>query len=187
MLRKRKSTPYAILGLLSIESMSGYDIRREMRESLSFFWNESYGQIYPALKQLRTQGLIAPARNGRKDGRDRQPYSLTAKGRAHLRQWLGKPPRQASISSEFLLKVFLGRLAPAGACSDHIQRHLAQCGELLAHYRNMRKIVTAERRRHPDLRFWLVLMDHGITMRQAEIRWCERALRTLHPAGSKPR
>ena len=130
----RKSTPYALLGLLSIEPMSGYDIRREMRESLSFFWNESYGQIYPALKRLWAQGLIAPANSGRKGGRDRQAYTLTSKGRAHLRQWLGDPPRQAPISNEFLLKVFLGRLAPTGACREHIHRHSAQCRQLLAHY-----------------------------------------------------
>jgi DNA-binding PadR family transcriptional regulator len=180
----RKSTPYALLGLLSIEPMSGYDIRREMRESLSFFWNESYGQIYPALKRLWAQGLVAPATNGPKDGRDRQAYTLTSKGRANLRKWLGEPPRQTPVSNEFLLKLFLGRLAPKGACCEHIHRHVAQCRQLLAHYENIRKIVSTERRGHPDLKFWLILLDHGISMRRAEIRWCIRSLRDLRPASS---
>jgi PadR family transcriptional regulator AphA len=32
--------------------MSGYDIRKTVQESIRFFWSESYGQIYPALKRL---------------------------------------------------------------------------------------------------------------------------------------
>jgi PadR family transcriptional regulator AphA len=56
------TTPFAILGLLSIEPMSGYDIRRNLDESLSYFWSESYGQIYPSLKKLEASRLIAPVR-----------------------------------------------------------------------------------------------------------------------------
>ena len=36
---------YAILGMLSIEPMSGYDIKKEVEKSISNFWTESYGQI----------------------------------------------------------------------------------------------------------------------------------------------
>lgn len=175
----RKSTPYALLGLLSIEPMSGYDIRRELQESLSFFWNESYGQIYPALRRLTAQGLIAPVDHGPKDGRDRRAYSITPRGRSCLRQWLGEAPRPVRVSDEFLLKIFLSRLAPAGACRDHITRHLAQSRERLGEYENIRKLVLAERHGHPHLKFWLLLLDHGITMRRAEMRWCEEALRAL--------
>lgn len=174
-----KSTPYALLGLLSIEPMAGYDIRRELQESLSYFWNESYGQIYPALKRLSAQGLIAPVRTHKKGGRERQPYTITSKGRAALRNWLGEPPRQTLPSNEFLLKIFLGRFAPPGSCCEHIRRHLAQCKQLLANYENIRKVVHAERRGHPDLDYWLVLLNHGIAMRRAEIRWCGQALRAL--------
>ncbi|WP_431606966.1 PadR family transcriptional regulator [Paenibacillus thiaminolyticus] len=35
---------------------SGYDIRKQFQASLRHFWSESYGQIYPALKELLWQG-----------------------------------------------------------------------------------------------------------------------------------
>jgi DNA-binding PadR family transcriptional regulator len=38
--------------MLSLRPMSGYDIRKTVQESIRFFWSESYGQIYPALKRL---------------------------------------------------------------------------------------------------------------------------------------
>ena len=46
---------YAILGMLSIEPMSGYDIKKEVEKSISNFWTESYGQIYPVLRNLIAQ------------------------------------------------------------------------------------------------------------------------------------
>ena len=44
------ATPNALLGLLSLRPMSGYDIRQVISESIGYFWSESYGQIYPGLE-----------------------------------------------------------------------------------------------------------------------------------------
>ena len=55
---RARSTPYAVLGMLSLSPMSGYDIRKESETSIGFFWSESYGQIYPALRELETRRLI---------------------------------------------------------------------------------------------------------------------------------
>ncbi len=43
---------YIILGCLSIEPMSGYDIKRLISISTSLFYNASYGSIYPTLKKM---------------------------------------------------------------------------------------------------------------------------------------
>jgi PadR family transcriptional regulator AphA len=58
---KSSQTAYVILGLLSIEGrQSGYDMRRTIQGSVGYFWGESYGQIYPTLKRLASEGLITP-------------------------------------------------------------------------------------------------------------------------------
>src|SRR3954465_8441682 len=101
------TTPYAILGLLAIEPMSGYDIRRNLDDSLSDFWNESYGQIYPALRKLEAARLIATVKQGATDARRRKLYTATAAGRARLRIWLSEPPRPQPPRNELLLKLFL--------------------------------------------------------------------------------
>ena len=45
MTKMTSKTPYAILGMLSIEPMSGYDIRQIMRNSTANFWSESDGKF----------------------------------------------------------------------------------------------------------------------------------------------
>src|SRR5713101_9932570 len=56
---KENKSRYAILGILSQGPMSGYAIKKFIEASISNFWNESYGQIYPILKQLSEEGLTS--------------------------------------------------------------------------------------------------------------------------------
>jgi DNA-binding PadR family transcriptional regulator len=51
-----------LLGLLTIEPMSGYDLGQNIRTSVGYMWNESYGQIYPNLKKLAVEGLVTAKR-----------------------------------------------------------------------------------------------------------------------------
>ena len=53
-----RQTELAVLGALSVQPMTGYAVREEIRQVLGHFWSESYGQIYPALAELQRDGLI---------------------------------------------------------------------------------------------------------------------------------
>ena len=38
---KTNKTELALLGMLNLEPMSGYDLRHEIEESIGYFWQES--------------------------------------------------------------------------------------------------------------------------------------------------
>ena len=99
---------------------SGYDIRKAIETSVGYFWGESYGQIYPALKQLAGQGLIEAG--GEPGKQRRQAYRITAAGRAVLRDWLAAPFQNDPPRNEFLLKLFFGAEADPSVAIAHIQR-----------------------------------------------------------------
>jgi DNA-binding PadR family transcriptional regulator len=50
-------TKYAILGILALAPQTGYELKQFIERSLSAFWQESYGQLYPTLKLLVSEGL----------------------------------------------------------------------------------------------------------------------------------
>src|ERR1700676_2201411 len=131
---RAESSSFAILAVLTLGEMSGYGIRQHLEESLIFFWSESYGQIYPTLKKLAGNGLIKPAGKVAPGARARQTFAITEKGRRRLADWLGEPPRRQRHRDEFLLKLFFGRSAPAGAVCGHLRRHLAEERKVLATY-----------------------------------------------------
>jgi DNA-binding PadR family transcriptional regulator len=88
MARRSSSGQEVLLGLLTVEPMSGYDLGQSIRASIGFFWNESYGQIYPNLKKLAAAGLVAAKTEKQKGKPDRQVYSITPSGREHLKNGL---------------------------------------------------------------------------------------------------
>ena len=53
-----RTLKYAILGLLSREDMTGYDIAKIFNAELANFWNAKHSQIYPELKRLTEEGLV---------------------------------------------------------------------------------------------------------------------------------
>ena len=46
----------AILGLLKEQPMHGYQLSRELGDSLGGFWRVSYGSLYPTLRRLERDG-----------------------------------------------------------------------------------------------------------------------------------
>lgn len=57
-MKRESKTQYALLGILSQCEMNGYEIRKYIESTISFFWSESFGQIYPTLTKLEEEGLI---------------------------------------------------------------------------------------------------------------------------------
>jgi DNA-binding PadR family transcriptional regulator len=177
---KRNQTAYVILGMLSIgPHKSGYDLRKAVESSVSYFWRESYGQIYPTLKRLADEGLIIPRRSTSGGRPERQEYSLSAKGRTCLREWLAAPHRIQPPRSEFLLKLFFGRSASPHVCLQHIRQFQEDSKRLLSSLLEIEKQAHTHNAGNPHLPFWLLTLSFGIALTRAGIEWSESALAKL--------
>ena len=73
-----KKSDCVILGLLSHEDLTGYEIKKRMDTALKYFWGASYGSIYPALGDLVKRGL-ASKRDGTENNRNKIIYSIISK------------------------------------------------------------------------------------------------------------
>jgi len=169
---RARTTPYAVLGMLQIAPMSGYDIRKEAASSIGYFWSESYGQLYPALRDLAAAGLIRPRSGPRPgSGRERRVYEITAMGRRALREWRSKPPQAAPLRNELLLKLFFGDPTSMGQELDWIEGLETRERRALGEFRKIR----AELRQadHPSLPFWLATLSFGEHRSHAMLRWCQ--------------
>jgi PadR family transcriptional regulator, regulatory protein AphA len=103
-------TRYLILGLLAEGPCSGYDIRRVTAARFRFFWSESFGQIYPCLKQLERDGLIE--RSGRA-GRGKVLWAIADPGRSVLENWLQEDSQPETARIESVLKYYFSWAMPA--------------------------------------------------------------------------
>lgn len=94
-----------ILGCLSLQPMSGYEIKRLISISTSLFYNASYGSIYPTLKKLEEGGLLT-ANEVVENGRFKKIYELTEEGRKELLEWLENPPKPIVMKNDMLVRLF---------------------------------------------------------------------------------
>ena len=100
-------TSYAILGLLSLKRWSTYELARQMRRSIAYYWPRAVSHIYEEPKKLVALGL-AKATQEFSGRRPRTIYAITEKGRRALRNWLGEPGRGPTTEFEGLVKVLFG-------------------------------------------------------------------------------
>ena len=56
---KLSTTSYAILGLLTFDAMSGYDVLKLVEKSIGHFWSPAKSQVYAELRRLARAGLAS--------------------------------------------------------------------------------------------------------------------------------
>jgi DNA-binding PadR family transcriptional regulator len=186
MKRDTSASPFAILGMLSLCPMSGYDIKKMVESSISHFWNESYGQIYPLLKKLERQGL-AERRSERQSGKpERLVYSITPGGREALEAWLQREPGTQPVRQELLLKLFFAAPGDAAAMAAHVERLQQQHTAALEQYRAITAGLARRFEGHPQLPYWLLTLEFGRHRSQGIVDWCRETLQALAKITNRP-
>ena len=101
------SLRHAILGILDYREMHGYQLKRVLEEGISTFWPVKLAAIYPSLRKLEEEHLVAFRREATGEGRpDRKVYTITEAGRAELADWRRKPPEGLpQVKHPLLLKL----------------------------------------------------------------------------------
>lgn len=97
---------YAILGLLLDRPSSGYDLAGRFSDVIgAYAWDARHSQIYPELRRLEGEGLVAVHDRG---PRGRTTYRCTEEGLTALRSWLMTAPASTGgVKNEHVLRLFL--------------------------------------------------------------------------------
>src|SRR5918994_124896 len=88
------SLRHAILGFLSVQPMSGYDLRKTFAASVGHFWTADQAQIYRTLARLMADRLVKAHHIEQRGKPDRNEHLLTDAGRRELAAWLAAPAEQ---------------------------------------------------------------------------------------------
>jgi DNA-binding PadR family transcriptional regulator len=169
-------TDLAVLAALSIQPMTGYALRDAIRVHLGAFWSESFGQIYPTLARLRTDGLVA-AGDGDRSGSS--VHSLTPAGRARLVELMREPATSAPPRNGMLLRLFFGNVLGAAACRDLVAEARAQAVAMLDHLAIARREAEAGPGDVPQRPYWLMTISAGEHSARAAIAWADETLAAL--------
>jgi len=181
---RENTTRFAILGMLSLQPMSGYDIKQHAENTIAHFWNESYGQIYPVLKALAADGLARELPEGQGGGRaNRRVYEITPAGQEALRTWLMEDSTAPRVRSEILLKVFFGRQIGAAAMAERLRAFIPQIEAKLKVFAGIEQML--ERDSTPDQPYWMITLRQGILGHQSHLAWLKESIARLEVVAAR--
>ena len=186
MAKRSSSSMEVLLGLLTIEPMSGYDLGQTIRGSIGHFWNESYGQIYPNLKKLAADGLVNAKAEKQKGKPERRIYSITREGRERLANWLAVPPQAEVPRNELLLKLFFGAQVSPDISIGYIER-MAESERSSIQLIKRAAEEIARNQQYPDAPYWKMAARFGEIELEAHLRWAEETLAELKKIAGKRR
>jgi len=117
----------AILGLLAIRPMSGYDLSHSYQRALQQIWYAPLGQVYPTLRKMEKEGLLRFVVEIQKDRPNRKVYRLTPEGRRLLVRWLSAPAALPYMHHEFIHKLFLLNHIDSPKRAKLVRDYVARC------------------------------------------------------------
>jgi len=158
---------YVVLGMIATGRRSGYAMSRTAKEATRHFWATSDGQIYPQLKSLADEGYITGERESQ-GGRERVVYSLTAKGREALDEWLNSGGRtHFELRDEGLLRLFFAEELSVDQLRAQIEVMRRRHRRAIEHLEDLRPKAGDMACAHLTLRY-------GLDLHAFSIDWYDR-------------
>jgi DNA-binding PadR family transcriptional regulator len=175
---KDRKIDMVILGLLSHDDLTGYDIKKQIDGSIRFFWKGSFGSIYPALAELEKQGSVRRLKGNDSGGREKIIYSITGQGKEILRAWVRDEKASNDLKYETLMKLFFGGVESKETALRNIEVFEEQIKtdlKVLQVYKaNIEKALDEE----DHVYFYLTIL-FGIETYEAYLKWCNKARKVL--------
>jgi len=170
------TTSYAVLGLLSIAPMSGYDLHQAVDRSVRHLWPISKSQVYAELARLEPLGLIAGTDVPQERLPDKRVFRLTGDGEEVLDDWLThaelEPPQ---FRLPFLLRALYGhRVGPRRTAE--LLRDVRNGAE--ARRREFEELLR-EMEQAPGTEYARLVVLYGLRMAEAMAAWAEEAARRI--------
>ncbi len=180
----------AILGLLKEQPMHGYQLSRELGESLGGFWRVSYGSLYPSLRRLEKEGAVESVPGDEeRSGRRKNVYRITEKGEKIFFELLQETPHDNSTEdTRFRVRLAFFKYLPPETRIRLLERRRASLEDRLS---TIKDSLRATRERVDD--YTLALMEHGQSATESDIAWldgliqAERHRTASIPGGTKRR
>jgi DNA-binding PadR family transcriptional regulator len=180
------SLKYALLGVLSMREMSGYDIKRHFDRAVHFVWNASDSQIYRELRGLEREELITSRLIQQESKPNKRLYRLTDSGTAELDAWLVSPVERPYSKEPFLLRLFFMERVSDEDARKLLEARLREVESLLDVAAERLSIYSdISRSAQPERLWWQTRLIEGMRRTQsAEGAWLRELIRDLDARGT---
>ena len=177
------SLRYALLAILRVGPLSGYDLQKQFHQSVGHVWHAPDSQIYPELRKMEQLGLIEGEEQPRGERGTRRMYHVTDAGDHAFLEWMASPLEYQRVRDPAHLRAAYLEATTPEAARAFLERHIAQWeGELaridaVANPMLVRRLaVTADTDRERTIAYKRFAYEGLVERAQGEISWARRGL-----------
>lgn len=185
------SLRFGLLGLLSYQSNTGYDLKKMVDNTIAKFRDAQTSQVYRELNYMEELGWLTSVIEIQTEKPNKRIYSITSSGRQAFLDWLLEDPVDPDKLnvSLFLMKVFFAGEHPRQNNIEMFRKFKQACTAKLA---NLRKAASelAElnntRQEHPEhTLYWDFTSNFEKAHYKMCIEWADECLATLEAKQAK--
>lgn len=187
------SLRYALLAILRVGPMSGYDLQKQFAHSVGHVWHAPDSQIYPELRKMEVEGLIEAEEQTRGERGRRRLYHVTDVGHRAFLDWMAEPLDYQRTRDPAHLRAAYLESATADDARAFLERHIVHWeGELaqwegeLTHIANSsnpmlenRLAVTPASDRDRTVAYKRFAYEGLVERARGEIDWARRGLKLV--------
>ncbi|GAA1973506.1 PadR family transcriptional regulator [Microbacterium pumilum] len=184
------SLRYALLAILRVGPLSGYDLQKQFSQSVGHVWHAPDSQIYPELRKMEEAGLVEGEDQLRGERARRRVYHVTEAGDRAFIEWMQTPLEYQRVRDPAHLRAAYLESVSYDAAREFFRGHIAEWeGELeqwrgeLVHIENLsnpmlvrRLAVTADVDKPRTIAFKRITYEGLVEHALGEIAWARRGL-----------
>ena len=165
---------FAILGLLSWRSCSGYDIKKLIAGSAAFYWSGNNNQIYRTLVRLQEEGLVAYQVQHQESLPTKKIFSITPGGLSELRKWVLSAPEPPEFRNAFLVQLAWADLLDPDELDHLLERYQEGVSiQLLMQEEKARRGEAQSGRTSREVYLWERISENVISFYRNELEWVQ--------------
>lgn len=184
------SLRYALLAILRVGPLSGYDLQKQFHQSVGHVWHAPDSQIYPELRKMEADGLVEAEEQTRGERGTRRLYHVTDAGNQAFIDWMASPLDYQRVRDPAHLRAAYLEAATPEDARRFLEAHIAEWeGELaqwegeLTHIEALsnpmlvRRIeMTPQSERERTIAYKRFAYEGLVERARGEIEWARRGL-----------
>lgn len=180
------SLKHGLLGLLNYSSMTGYELDKAFKASLSFFWQAKTSQIYRELDSMETNGWLSSQRIIQSEKPNKRVYTITDNGKKELLNWLSLGETHIAdamrVKSAFLMRMFFGGETTTQQSLELLYKYKEHCLGAIQGLGDAHRAISQYGEMVCDERksiYWEITVLYGESYYHAGLDWADKAIALL--------
>jgi DNA-binding PadR family transcriptional regulator len=171
---------FALLGLLSWKSLTGYELKKMLASSDLYYWSGNNNQIYTTLLYLLKNNLVTQEIIAQENSPAKKIYTITQKGLEELKKWILSSPEAPNLRSTFLIQLAWADQVNQDDLSkliDNYEEEIQNC--LVLQKEKAKRMTDSPNRTDREIYLWKMISLNFANFYENELLWVSQLKRGL--------